>query len=288
MFLKKVRFIGVSTMTILMLSACGAMDVVEEWFRPDSSSAESESSIASESNSSVSSQSSSEEESSSQEPDLASQLIDAPDVHSSDWNLVLVNRDHQLSEDMDFEHYYTENGFIMDQRIADAFETMLADGRAMGLEFVVVSTYRTLAQQEANYQSVYQSYINQGLSHEEAVKRTEDYIALPNASEHSTGLAVDLTEPGLYQAGEGGLVEAFEDTPEGQWLHEHAADYGFILRYPRGKEKITMIQYESWHFRFVGVESAQYIQENNLTLEEYVDILHHNEDIRAQIEAAEQ
>lgn len=220
----------------------------------------------------------------SEQPSLADQLIETPDVSSSDWNLILVNRHNQLDADVPFTHYTTEGGFIIDARIAEAFEAMMADGRAAGMEFVLVSTYRTLAQQQANYDSVYDSYISQGYGHEEAVEKTEDYIALPNASEHSTGLAFDVTEPGLYPNGEQGLVAAFDQTPEAQWLYENAADYGFILRYPKGKEDITVIEYESWHFRYVGVENAKYIDENNLALEEYIDILQHNEAIKQQLE----
>lgn len=209
------------------------------------------------------------------------QLIDTPNSHTSDWNLVLVNRYHQLDSDMEFEPYYTENGMILDSRIAESFEAMMADGRAEGLQFILVSSYRSLSQQQANYDSVYYSYINQGYSVEEAVEKTEEYIALPNASEHSTGLAVDITEPVLYNNNEQGLVEEFDETPEGKWLQQNAAEYGFILRYPRGKEHLTIIEYESWHFRYVGVENARYIKNNHLTLEEYIEILNHNEEIRA-------
>ena len=65
------------------------------------------------------------------------------------------------------------------------------------------------------------------------------------------------------------LERAFERTPEGKWLREHAQDYGFTLRYEEGKEEITGIGYEPWHFRYVGVEVAQYLKEHNLSLEEF-------------------
>lgn len=249
-------------------------------FAVESSKGE-ESSLLSESSQASSSAESSNE---NEKAILESQLIPVPDASSSDWNLILVNRFHQLTDDLDFEPYYTNSGKILDSRIAEQYENMMADGEAQGLQFVLVSSYRTLAQQQANYDSVYNSYLNQGYPHEEAIQKTEEYIALPDASEHSTGLAVDITEPGLYSQKESGLVEAFEETPEGKWLHQHATEYGFILRYPRGKEEITYIEYESWHFRYVGLENAKYMKEHDLTLEEYTEILQHNEEIHRQLE----
>lgn len=215
--------------------------------------------------------------------ELEAQLVPTPEAHSSDWNLILVNRDHRLEGDLPIDFYHAANGLPMDARIQDAYETMMADGREQGLDFILVSAYRSIGQQEANYWSQYNAYLNSGYSEAEAKQMTEDYIALPDASEHSTGLAVDITNPEMYAAGEGGLVEDFEDTAEGQWLHQHAADYGFILRYPRDKEDVTMIQYESWHFRYVGVENARYIYEKGLTLEEYVAILEQNEAIQSEL-----
>lgn len=228
-------------------------------------------------------------ESSAVEPEISererleAQLVATPEAHSSDWNLILINRNNRLDGDLPIEFHYAANGLAMDARIQQAYEAMIADGRAQGLDFILVSAYRSIAQQEANYWSQYNAYINSGYSEAEAKQMTEDYIALPDASEHSTGLALDISNPEMYAAGSGGLVEAFEDTAEGQWLHENAADYGFILRYPRGKEEITMIQYESWHFRYVGVENAQYMYQNELTLEEYVAILRQNEAVRSEL-----
>ena len=87
----------------------------------------------------------------------------------------------------------------------------------------------------------------------------------PGYSEHSTGLAFDIVALS-YQM----LNEKQEKTEENKWLQEHCAEYGFILRYPKGKEEITGISYESWHFRYVGTEISKYIMENGLTLEEFL------------------
>jgi len=109
-------------------------------------------------------------------------------------------------------------------------------------------------------------YMGQGMSYMDAYKKTAEYVTVPGASEHQIGLALDITSDTYYT-----LDEGFEDTAEGKWLAEHSHEYGFILRYPKGKEYVTSIGYEPWHFRYVGVEAATVIKENDLTLEEFWD-----------------
>ena len=94
-------------------------------------------------------------------------------------------------------------------------------------------------------------------------------VAPPGTSEHNTGLAVDILS-GDYYNHHGGIEESFEYDAEAIWMKAHCAEYGFILRYPKGKQDITGIIFEPWHFRYVGVEAATYIMENDLTLEEYL------------------
>lgn len=284
---KYILLIGVVAISIILFTSCGSSNPPtgtsgDGESGQETRSSQTDASDQSSANDSLIESGNSEnmESTSSQtvKDELEEQLVDTPDATSSDWNLVLVNRLNQLEEDIDFEPYYTANGRMIDSRIAEAYEKMIEDGQMQGLQFLLISSYRNIARQQEIYDSVYQSNISKGFSAEEAVKETEEYIALPHASEHSTGLAVDITEPVLDNNGDGLVVE-FEDTAEGKWLHEYAADYGFILRYPQGKEPITMIEYESWHFRYVGVENAHYIKQNNLTLEEYVEILKKNEEI---------
>ena len=90
-------------------------------------------------------------------------------------------------------------------------------------------------------------------------------VALPGPGEHATGLALDIVS-GDYQ----NLDEKQANTKENKWLQEHCAEYGFILRYPSGKEDVTGRNYEAWHFRYVGTEAAQEIVKQGITLEEYV------------------
>jgi LAS superfamily LD-carboxypeptidase LdcB len=97
----------------------------------------------------------------------------------------------------------------------------------------------------------------------EAVAAT--IVAPPGTSEHQTGLCCDIADQ-FYSVKDSSL----EDTALFKWMNEHCAEYGFILRYPKDKEDVTGIIYEPWHFRYVGVEAAQYMKENNLCLEEFV------------------
>ena len=207
-----------------------------------------------------------------------SKVIVTPAASSADWNLVLVNRENQLAEEIVMELYLTESGYQIDSRIQEPYLQLMEAGKAAGMDFTMVSGYRSIEQQQTNYDVNYQNYLASGLSEEEARTKTEEYIALPNASEHITGLAVDITSTALANLeGNSGLFPDLENYPEGLWLKENAPKFGFVLRYPKEKEAITGINFEPWHFRYVGIENAMYMTENNLTLEEYIAILKQNE-----------
>ena len=207
-----------------------------------------------------------------------SKVIVTPAASSADWNLVLVNRENQLAEEIVMELYLTESGYQIDSRIQEPYLQLMEAGKAAGMDFTMISGYRSIEQQQTNYDVNYQNYLASGLSEEEARTKTEEYIALPNASEHITGLAVDITSTALAnQEGNSGLFPDLENYPEGLWLKENAPKFGFVLRYPKEKEAITGINFEPWHFRYVGIENAMYMTEKNLTLEEYIAILKQNE-----------
>ena len=207
-----------------------------------------------------------------------SKVIVTPVASSADWNLVLVNRENQLAEEIVMELYLTESGYQIDSRIQEPYLQLMEAGKAAGMDFMMISGYRSIEQQQANYDVNYQNFLASGLSEEEARTKTEGYIALPHASEHTTGLAVDITSNALAnQEGNSGLLPDLENYPEGLWLKENAPKFGFILRYPKAKEAITGINFEPWHFRYVGIENAMYMTEKNLTLEEYIAILKQNE-----------
>ena len=124
---------------------------------------------------------------------------------------------------------------------------------------------RWLVSQQQLFDRSQQAYMAQGMSEEEAYAKTATETAIPGTSEHQTGLAADIVTP-TYQM----LDAGFADTPAGQWLSEHAAEYGFVLRYPQDKQEVTGIIYESWHYRFVGKTHAKLMKESGLCLEEYL------------------
>lgn len=179
--------------------------------------------------------------------------------------LLLVNRDHPLPEG-----YAPELTKLQDWELSvasvmyDDLCRMLADGRAEGLRFEVCSAYRTRETQQALFDEDVARYMAQGLSEADAITATARYTMRPGCSEHETGLAVDIVSQD-HQL----LDETQAQTAETQWLQAHCREYGFILRYPSDKSDLTGIAYESWHYRYVGIEAARYLHERGLTLEEF-------------------
>ncbi|MCM3704915.1 MULTISPECIES: M15 family metallopeptidase [Cytobacillus] len=143
---------------------------------------------------------------------------------------------------------------------AEGLEKLFAGAMNEGVELFAVSGYRSFTRQS----EVFDAEVNR-VGKEKAVQA----VAIPGSSEHQTGLTMDISSrsAGLE------LSEKFGETKEGKWLAENAHRYGFILRYPKGKETITGYKYEPWHFRYVGVEAAKVIYEKKCTLEEYFDMV---------------
>lgn len=149
---------------------------------------------------------------------------------------------------------------LMRKEAALALEKMFTEAKTNGIELYAVSGYR--------------SYERQRIIFDAEVKKSGEekatqVVAVPGNSEHQSGLAMDISA----KSADLGLTESFGETNEGKWLAANAHKYGFILRYPKGKESITGYQYEPWHFRYVGVSAAQTIFEKNITLEEYFNIV---------------
>lgn len=181
------------------------------------------------------------------------------------WCLILTNAEYPVPEDYEVGLKTipgTEQS--VDERIYEPLMQMLEDMKAQGLSPVVCSGYRTLDKQEKLFNRKVQSYVRSGHTKEESYILARQTISIPGSGEHCLGLAVDFYTKKFHK-----LEKAFEDTPEGRWLMEHAQDYGFIMRYGENKTDITGIEYEPWHYRYVGVEAAKYIKEHNLSLEEF-------------------
>ena len=181
------------------------------------------------------------------------------------WNLLLVNDWNPLPAgyDSDVSFSTVSGGKQVDSRIIDAVNRMLQDASAYDL--AVVSAYRPKEEQNTLYWRKVQQYTDKGYSDLEAQKVGGTIVKRPGFSEHNCGLAMDVGGSGDYT-----LEQTFANTPAYAWLIEHCADYGFILRFPQGKEDITGVIYEPWHYRYVGEEAAQYIMDNDLCLEEYL------------------
>lgn len=183
--------------------------------------------------------------------------------------LILVNKSNPLPEEFEVELKLMYDK--VNRAAEEAYQPlndMLAAGRAEGLNFEICSSYRDVEVQKRLFAEDVEVLMAQGYTYEEAYAEVEKETMPPGHSEHSTGLAFDIVALS-YQMLDAGQ----ENTLETKWLHKHCAEYGFILRYPRGKEEITDISYESWHYRYVGVEAATYIMENEICLEEYLELL---------------
>lgn len=193
-----------------------------------------------------------------------------PEISSkiSDWNLILVNKENKIPENYNMELKNIEYGQKVDNRIFDDLSQMLKDARNEGLKPYIRSSYRTNSTQQALYNRKVNQYKNLGYQTEKAKIEASYWVAIPRTSEHELGLALDIVSKSFQV-----LDERQENTAEQKWLMEHCTDYGFILRYPTDKKEITEINYEPWHYRYVGIENAKFMKEKNFCLEEYIEYL---------------
>ena len=190
------------------------------------------------------------------------QIIDDETYYftSTGASILLVNRWNPLPDDYEPEELVlAECGRYMTPEAAEAVDRMIADCRAAGLHPMVRSSYRTIAEQQQLLNNKVKEY-----GYDQAIQ----IVAIPGTSEHHTGLAIDISDSGYTL-----LNRQQGQTAVSKWLNEHCWDYGFIVRYPDGTTDITGIIYESWHYRYVGMELAQEMKENGLCLEEYLDQL---------------
>ncbi len=156
---------------------------------------------------------------------------------------------------------------LMQKTAAEALDAMLDAAESAGCEGVSVTNgYRSYDYQKFLYYEYYprkEMNSDRTLSYGEALQKVGSYCRAPGESEHQTGLCCDLHDKAI------GRQEDFADSPASRWLEENAHCYGFILRYPKGKERVTGTVYEPWHYRYVGAGTAAFIYERSLTLEEF-------------------
>lgn len=193
--------------------------------------------------------------------------VQEPDISDVDgeWNLVLANPWNKLPEDYTVQLADIAGGHRVDARIVDDLDAMMKDMAKDGCSAFVCSSYRTHSKQTTLYNNEVADYLARGYSEEDAAVEAAKWVAIPGTSEHQTGLAVDIMS-NYYLV----LDEGQEDTAEQKWLMENSYKYGFILRYPNNKSEITGINYEPWHYRYVGKEAAKEIYERGICFEEYL------------------
>lgn len=192
---------------------------------------------------------------------IANQTIQLTNEEVARGNLVLVNKDHPLDpgavpadivklfQDKDLINGYVllDNTIRLSRSVAQHFSDMVEAAGDDGVDhFMISSGYRDTEEQEKLYR-----------------EKGSDYALPPGYSEHNLGLSMDI----------GSTQMAIDQSPEGKWLKKNAWEFGFILRYPQDKTEITGIQYEPWHFRYVGLPHSMIMNELNFTLEEYLDYL---------------
>lgn len=185
-------------------------------------------------------------------------------------NLLLVNGSHPLSEDYDYtkdlttipEEYHNGQLDQINKDIWPYLKAMIDDARKEGVNLSVWSPYRSYSIQQMLFNRQKQKQIEAGVPESEADAKAASIVARPGTSEHHTGLAADINM----------ADDAFENTPMYAWLTEHCQDYGFIMRYPKDKIDVTGVIYESWHYRFVGINVAKDIKNKGITLEEYLEL----------------
>ncbi|WP_063568365.1 M15 family metallopeptidase [Paenibacillus sp. O199] len=189
-------------------------------------------------------------------------------VTNSEAMTVIVNKQRSLPEGYEPDDLVEPNvPFSFDgphekrhmrKEAAEALEKLFAGAKADDIELRAVSGYRSYQRQV----SIYNNNVKT-----KGKEYTDRVSSVPGHSEHQTGLAIDVSSPSVGNA----IEEVFGTSKEGQWLAEHAAEYGFIIRYPKGEEGITGYVYEPWHIRYVGIDLAPDVVKSGLTLEEYFD-----------------
>lgn len=190
--------------------------------------------------------------------------LDEEEITINEWELTLVNYENSLPNEFEPELSKIDNIRQFDSRAIGYLNRMLLDMKNDKVFGVwVQSAYRGIKQQQEVFNNQVNEYMESGKTREEAEELTLKIINKPGTSEHNLGLAVDFNY----------VNTDFEKTEGFYWLKEHAEDYGFILRYKREKEEITKVDYEPWHWRYVGIEHAKEINELDMCLEEYIEYL---------------
>ncbi len=189
--------------------------------------------------------------------------VDETIISPGDFNVTIVTNPDDIDVCIDKQHLLPDgwepsdlvnvlDNHILRKEAADAFTKLYNQAHADGVNLVLVSSYRTQAYQA----SLYDSYMTKD------PVNAPFYSAVPRSSEHELGLAVDVS----YDYN---LHDDLDEHEVGKWMNENAHVYGFIMSYPENKTQITGYSFEPWHYRYVGIDLAKHLKENNLVLQEY-------------------
>lgn len=180
--------------------------------------------------------------------------------------LILVDKFNNVPvEYADTLRFYEVQGKLFEEQAGKQLERMLTAADSENIKIKVISGYRSPDYQQMLWERSISLEMWSGASYDEAIKKISRTLTYPGSSEHNTGLAVDL---GTESADD--VEDNFHRSAQGRWLSLNAEKFGFILRYPRMKEQITGIDFEPWHYRYVGGEAAKIISSSGLCLEEFL------------------
>lgn len=173
--------------------------------------------------------------------------------------LILVNSENAFPDNINL-NLVSFNGYQVADTIYNDLARMYNAALNDNITLKINNAYRSKDEQVQIFESKMNAYENEGYTKEKAYEQTTLTVQVPGYSEHETGLAIDFSNEGHYD----------ENEKMWEWLKNNAYKYGFILRYPEDKYEITKIDYEPWHYRYVGKKAAKDITNKNLTLEEYL------------------
>ena len=183
----------------------------------------------------------------------------------------MVNRQNLLENNTNIQtakieaRFARDVGMKYDARAVSYLNAMCAAAEKDGVSLLVISSFRLHSRQVTLFQNQLKKVKanNPQLSEQAAIDKAATVVAYPGSSEHELGLAVDFNS----------VEETFENTKQFAWLQAHAAEYGFVMRYPKSKQGITGVIYEPWHYRYVGKDHAAKMNQLGYCLEEYVTYL---------------
>lgn len=180
-------------------------------------------------------------------------------------DLILVNAEYGLDESYQASLRTICNGRLQASgRLYDSLVDMLAAASEEGYRYWIASAWRSRERQQKLVDEDVRLAMNKGMTYEQALKETYKETMPAGHSEHETGLALDILVEGNTV-----MDASQEKEPANIWLCKNSWRYGFVLRYPKGKEAVTGISYEPWHFRYVGKKAAAYMYKHDMTLEEF-------------------